>query len=229
MAPHAHERRLPGRQRAQSGTQCALGWRLSLGQYVFTALGLIILWRASRRSHERWSWKLLPATMLIGFGAFNLVEGLIDHQLLGIHHVNETVPREQWIYWDISFLIWGAAMLLGGWLLCKNRAKGYRCLDFGLIGRTASMRMSVSVNQTNGSDPDSSHSATISRLGSYILSMSANRFTIDWQWALNRPTLHPQLSGLVSARRVVRNDHRVLLIGATSRSVSRRIVQRSII
>jgi uncharacterized membrane protein len=71
------------------------------------------MWRASRRSHERWSW-------LIGFGAFNLVEGLIDHQMLGIHHVNETVPREQWIYWDIAFLIWGAAMLLGGWLLLQR-------------------------------------------------------------------------------------------------------------
>src|SRR5215207_2961427 len=94
-----------------------------MGTYVFTALGLLILWRASRRSHERWSWKLLPATMLIGFGAFNLLEGLIDHQLLGIHHVNETVPREQWIYWDIGFLIWGAAMLLGGWLLLQSERR----------------------------------------------------------------------------------------------------------
>jgi uncharacterized membrane protein len=39
--------------------------------------------------------------MLIGFGAFNLLEGLVDHQLLGIHHVNETVPLEQWNYWDL--------------------------------------------------------------------------------------------------------------------------------
>ena len=58
-----------------------------------------------------------------GFGAFNLLEGLIDHQLLGIHHVNETVPREQWIYWDISFLIWGAAMLLCGWLLLQRERR----------------------------------------------------------------------------------------------------------
>jgi hypothetical protein len=45
--------------------------------------------------------------MLIGFGAFNIVEGLVDHHLLGIHHVNETVPREQWIYWDLAFLVLG--------------------------------------------------------------------------------------------------------------------------
>jgi uncharacterized membrane protein len=58
--------------------------------------------------------------MLIGFGAFNLVEGTIDHHLLGIHHVNETVPREQWIYWDIAFLIWGAAMLIAGLALYRS-------------------------------------------------------------------------------------------------------------
>jgi uncharacterized membrane protein len=62
---------------------------------------------------------MLVGTILMGFGIFNLVEGIIDHQILGIHHVNEIVPPAQWIYWDIGFLIWGAAMLYGGWLLLK--------------------------------------------------------------------------------------------------------------
>ena len=66
--------------------------------YIFTGLGLYVLWRYSRRNHIRWSGKLLPGSLLMGFGIFNLVEGIIDHHLLGIHHVNETVPREQWIY-----------------------------------------------------------------------------------------------------------------------------------
>ncbi len=54
--------------------------------------------------------------MLLGFGLFNVVEGLVNHQILGIHHVNETVPPEHWIYWDIAFLLWGAAMLVAGWV-----------------------------------------------------------------------------------------------------------------
>jgi uncharacterized membrane protein len=87
--------------------------------YIFVALGLAILWHAAHRTHVRWSGKLLVGTMLMGFGLFNLVEGLIDHQLLGIHHVNETVPQAQWIYWDIGFLVWGALMLLVGWRLMR--------------------------------------------------------------------------------------------------------------
>jgi uncharacterized membrane protein len=88
--------------------------------YIFTVIGLIILWHSARKPHFRWSAKLLFAAMLIGFGAFNLVEGIINHHLLELHHVNETVPRDQWIYWDIGFLIWGAAMLIAGLLLYRN-------------------------------------------------------------------------------------------------------------
>ncbi|MDG2570724.1 DUF2243 domain-containing protein [Vibrio parahaemolyticus] len=88
--------------------------------FVFVATGLGLLWRAARRIHIRWSSKLLFGTLLIGFGLFNLVEGLVNHQLLGIHHVNETVPREQWLAWDVGFLVWGAAMLVAGWFLLRS-------------------------------------------------------------------------------------------------------------
>jgi uncharacterized membrane protein len=88
--------------------------------YIFVVSGLVVLWRWSRQPHARWSWGLLPSTLLIGFGLFNLVEGLVNHQLLGLHHVNETVPREQWMAWDLGFLAWGAAMLVGGCLWLRS-------------------------------------------------------------------------------------------------------------
>lgn len=87
--------------------------------YISILAGLFILWRRAHRQHLYWSTKLLVGTILIGFGAFNIVEGLINHQLLGIHHVNELVPRDQWLAWDIGFIVWGAVMLVGGWML-KN-------------------------------------------------------------------------------------------------------------
>jgi uncharacterized membrane protein len=87
--------------------------------YVFVLIGLILLWRTAHHTHERWSGKLLAGTVLMGFGLFNVVEGLVNHHLLGLHHVNETVPRDQWIYWDVGFLMLGAAMMVGGWALWR--------------------------------------------------------------------------------------------------------------
>jgi uncharacterized membrane protein len=94
-----------------------------MSTYLFTARGLFVLWRHSRKNHIRWSGKLLPGALLIRFGAFNLAEGVINHQLLGIHHVNETAPRERWAYWDVGFLTWGAAMMVGGGNILKRGRK----------------------------------------------------------------------------------------------------------
>ncbi len=88
--------------------------------YIFLVLGLVALWAAGRQARLIWSGRIVIGAILIGFGLFNLVEGVIDHQILGLHHVNETVPRDQWIYWDMGFLAWGAAMLVGGLRLVRR-------------------------------------------------------------------------------------------------------------
>ncbi len=90
------------------------------GTYGFVVAGLLVLWHHARRRHFTWSGRLVAGTLLIGFGAFNCVEGLINHQLLGLHHVNETVPVAERVYWDIAFLAWGAAMVAAGWLLTRR-------------------------------------------------------------------------------------------------------------
>ena len=88
--------------------------------YLFVIAGLYILWRTAQRRHLYWSTKLLVGTMLIGFGAFNVVEGLVDHHLLGIHHVNELVDLASQIYWDVGFIVWGAVMFVIGWTLWRR-------------------------------------------------------------------------------------------------------------
>ncbi|WP_296578541.1 DUF2243 domain-containing protein [Phreatobacter sp.] len=88
--------------------------------YLFVVAGLFILWRHARRKHLTWSGTLLIGTMLIGFGAFNLVEGIVNHHILVLHRVNELVPPSQRMAWDIGFLVWGALMLLGGIALTRR-------------------------------------------------------------------------------------------------------------
>ncbi len=55
----------------------------------------------------------LPA----GWALFNLVEGLIDHHLLRIHHVRS--GRNE-LLWGLAFLALGAALLGGGAALIRS-------------------------------------------------------------------------------------------------------------
>lgn len=89
--------------------------------YAFVLAGLVALWRKGGRGQARWSGRAAVGSVLVGFGLFNLVEGVVDHHLLGLHHVNETAPRGQWWLWDAGFLLWGAAMAGGGWRLLRGK------------------------------------------------------------------------------------------------------------
>ncbi len=81
--------------------------------------GLATLYARVRHDRRRvWSSRVLWGWVLAGWGLFNLVEGVVNHHILQIHHVRHG-PGQQW--WDIGFLALGALLLTGGWLL--QRAK----------------------------------------------------------------------------------------------------------
>jgi uncharacterized membrane protein len=58
--------------------------------------------------------------VLAGWGIFNVVEGLIDHQLLGIHHVRDDLGAP--LSWDLGFLVLGVLLIVGGWALHRRGA-----------------------------------------------------------------------------------------------------------
>lgn len=76
--------------------------------WIMTVVGLALLWRAGKRADVPWSGRIFVGALVLGWGLFNFVEGLIDHQLLGLHHVH---PGAYELAWDLGFL---ASGLLGG-------------------------------------------------------------------------------------------------------------------
>ncbi|MFJ7147472.1 DUF2243 domain-containing protein [Streptomyces sp. NPDC100445] len=80
--------------------------------------GLAVLYsRVTTGRRQVWTSRVLWGWVLAGWGLFNLVEGLLDHQILGIHHVHGG-PYQVW--WDMGFLLLGAILLAGGWLLRRG-------------------------------------------------------------------------------------------------------------
>jgi uncharacterized membrane protein len=63
-------------------------------------------------------WRLHAGMLLVGWGAFNLVEGLVDHQLLEIHHVRDDLGAP--VGWDLGFLAFGALLVIGGFAVARE-------------------------------------------------------------------------------------------------------------
>jgi uncharacterized membrane protein len=84
-----------------------------LATWILVAMGLGMLWNALRNGAPGSGWNLV-GWMLAGWGIFNVVEGVADHLVLGIHHVNEGANEAAW---DIAFLAFGLLLIVGGWLL----------------------------------------------------------------------------------------------------------------
>lgn len=91
-----------------------------LGTWTLTVIGGVLLWRAGGRDDVPWSPKIFGGSLLLGAGLFNFIEGIVDHQILGIHHVK---PGLNQLAWDIGFLIFGAGLALVGWILLRSGQK----------------------------------------------------------------------------------------------------------
>lgn len=87
------------------------------GTWLMTALGVALLWRAGGKPNVPWSTPAFVGSMALGWGAFNLVEGIIDHQILGLHHVH---PGRDQLAWDLGFLAFGALLMVAGAALVRT-------------------------------------------------------------------------------------------------------------
>lgn len=94
-----------------------------LAVYLLTVIGVVLLFRAARRqAAASWSGRALAGAMLAGWGTFNFVEGIVDHQILGIHHVLPGRPYE--FAADMAFLASGLLLLGGGWFMTRRGTPG---------------------------------------------------------------------------------------------------------
>ena len=85
--------------------------------YVFLAVGLFTIWSRARKGGFVWSWRSLLGWSFVGWGGFNLIEGLVDHHILQIHHVR---PGPNELAYDLGFLAFGLGLVVVGWLIARS-------------------------------------------------------------------------------------------------------------
>jgi uncharacterized membrane protein len=85
---------------------------------VMTLIGVVSLWSACKTSTAPPVLRVLIGQMILGWGVFNLVEGLLTHHLVELHHVRDLpahVPMYDWIYLGV-----GGFFILLGWFMSRT-------------------------------------------------------------------------------------------------------------
>jgi uncharacterized membrane protein len=89
-----------------------------LATWSFVVAATVLTVRAWQRGELAPPWRAHLGRVLVGWGAFNLVEGLIDHEILGIHHVRDDLGGP--LAWDLAFLAFGVALVAVGLALARS-------------------------------------------------------------------------------------------------------------
>lgn len=90
--------------------------------WIVTLVGIYLLLRAARRGAALPSPGRFAGQLLLGWRIFNLVEGVIDHQILNLHHVRDLpvhIPMYDWLFVAIA----GVGFILLGWTISQSSQK----------------------------------------------------------------------------------------------------------
>ena len=81
--------------------------------WLITLVGVWMLWADQQQMAP--NGRVLAGQMILGWGVFNLVEGVVDHHLLQLHHVRDLpahVPAYDWAFLLIGGLLFIAVGLM---------------------------------------------------------------------------------------------------------------------
>ena len=84
-----------------------------------TLIGVYMLRTAGCHHRQGVAVEAFTGQMLFGWGVFNLVEGVIDHHLLNLHHVRDLpvhVPIYDWLFLGLG----GVGLQAIGWMLMRR-------------------------------------------------------------------------------------------------------------
>ena len=102
-----------------------------LGTWLAAVAGMVTALVAWRQGRIAPSWSFHLGLVVAGWGLFNLVEGLVDHQILGVHHVRDDLGAPP--SWDIGFLLSGVLLIAVGALVHR---RGVRDLERRAVARS---------------------------------------------------------------------------------------------
>ena len=85
---------------------------------MVTITGIVLLWKLLHRKDIDRSGNLLSGGLILGWGLFNLLEGIADHQVLKLHNVREVSADKD--LWNYGFLAFAVVLIVLGFIISKQ-------------------------------------------------------------------------------------------------------------
>jgi uncharacterized membrane protein len=86
--------------------------------WTATFVGILLMWRARRRSDLNLSNHIFAGGLIAGWGIFNFIDSIFNHYLFGFHNVRENVARPE--AWNLGFLFFALALMVAGAFLIQK-------------------------------------------------------------------------------------------------------------
>jgi uncharacterized membrane protein len=90
--------------------------------YAIAAAAILLLWRRRVATVAAGSGRGLAGWAALGFGAWHVLDVVLNHWVLGMHRARIGVPNP--LAYDMIFVLLGLAGLLLGWLLLRRPGGG---------------------------------------------------------------------------------------------------------
>ena len=94
------------------------GW-FHAATLLLTTVGVYLLLRDARSGISLPIARAFTGQLLLGWGIFNLAEGIVDHTLLDLHHVRDIpvhVPLYDWLFLAVG----GLGLIALGWTMSRR-------------------------------------------------------------------------------------------------------------
>jgi uncharacterized membrane protein len=83
-------------------------------------IGMLLLWKLLQHKGIDKSGRLLAGGLLLGWGLFNMVEGVIDHELLKLHNVRDITNNID--IWNYGFLVVSVIIFALGYYVVHGKS-----------------------------------------------------------------------------------------------------------
>ncbi len=91
--------------------------------WIVAAIAIYLIWHAARRDLLPSRPHVFAGLILVGWGIFNIVDGVLFHLVLQLHNAREDGNVA---LWNAAWIGWGALFALAGWSLAFNRYRQLR-------------------------------------------------------------------------------------------------------